>query len=378
MLSNPPWRLDWLDPNEEPSRFESTVWLGDEAIGSILEAGGKWIAYDAEFKPIQGVETRRANEAAAEVFRAWQASKEPTTTTKKPFKIEWDVRNVEGSVRTEKGLIGSITNIEPGNWAAYLGSEMDPFMDEISSANKAAAAVYRKWAGVPEPLPKPKGLDFTAPKWMKGVEIEPVVKMPNRFIVWIDDDRAGIIDRRGRRWDAYVDIGKERIQLEIGTSKNTAIKAVYVAKTLDEYLSSAVSYGKKKSYKPARYKRLPPKKRGQPERRVEVFYRRAFYKRKSPAEIQAVTRLPEKEIVKYGIKLAQARIIFGVITKDPKTVRVIEKRERVIPARGRKPGERVTRRVVTHSYPKRKTSIKAYRFAKAALDGEVGFFGDQS
>jgi hypothetical protein len=385
---NPEWRLDWLDDDGEPSKAESNVWVGDEKIGSILDTYvSGWMPYNFKDQPMQSVEAMRAEQAAQSVFEFWQQEKAP----KEPFKIEWEVPHQEGNVSADRRFIGTVTRTESGDWAAYEGSQIDPFMEDFSSAKKAAAAVYRRWAGLPEPLPEPTTVEVAVPSWVKNIEVEPTVGAgENRFIVWVGDDRAGVIERRGRAYDAYFWVGKKKLQLEIGTTRKRAVTSVYVAHQLMGYLARSFVKGKKRRFVPPKYKTLP-KKKGQRARRVEQFWRMKHYKERSPAEVKADTGIPEKEIVRYGLQLAGRNLIYAVATSEKRTSfqRIEKGAERVIAGRGHRPEVRRKRRIVERPDIKKlrkstqltteqkkllpmMSTKRTYRFAMVGPQGQVG------
>lgn len=324
---NPEYSLNWLDDEGEPSKFESDVLVGDQVVGSV-------------------------------VFLA------------------------------------------PKKWAAY-DEKLMPF-GEFASSKAAANAVYNKWSEIvvsapkpktPTPMPEPTILKVKVPDWITDIEVEPTVfEGRERFIVWVGDDRAGIIERRGHnRYDAYVFTKQGLKQLEIGPSRKRAITAVYVSWKILEYLKKQLVRGKGASYSPKRWKTLPPKKRGQRPRRVEVLKYKRYYIQQSAYEMSKDLGIPEKKIILYGKKLAEHFLIYGMPGKEKKkSILKVEKTEREIPPYKHYPTRKRKRRIISHpdieklrktgkiSEEERKAlpSIRQktiYHFAMVGPQGEVGF-----
>jgi len=394
MRANPEFTLDWQDDEGEPSKFESRVFSGDQEIGSIImTTPGAWWAYDSEGNKVAEVASSGA--AGQAVYDFSREKSKAERKPKKDFWVVWETRQ-EGEVRTSEGYIGSITMIEPGEWQAFEGTRIDPFREDLPSGKKAAEAVYRRWAGLPEPLPEPTLVEVTVPDWVKGIEVEPTVGgKGERYIVWLGDDRAGVIERRARAYDAWVHTRDGLKQLELRTTRKNAVVAVYVAATILRYLPTQVEFGKQRSYVPKRFKTLPTK-RGQRPRGKEIFYRDRHYSQKTADEISGILNIPEKLIIRYGVKLAEYGLIYAVLGFEQKrSFKRMEKRpERVIPPRGHIPGEVRRRRVVERPDIKKlrksealtkeqKKSIpmarmqRIYRFAQAGQKGEVGYYGEQ-
>lgn len=403
------WSLDWMDPDGEPSKFESSVLVGQDIVGSIIMlTPKKWQAYDKKYMPFGEFASSEA--AARAVYNRWsgdefltdlfsKSEKKPRKKTPAPkprtkkqsgsYEIAW-ANQQEGDIHVGGNYIGSISMIDPGNWAAYEGTKIEPFERGISSKKKAAEKVFKRFKGLRD-LPEPTLVKVKLPDWVTDVEIEPTVGVEGeRFLIWVGDDRAGIIEKRGGRYDAYIFTPRGDRQLEIGASKKRAVLAVYVSHKLLDYLPRQTVRGKKMSYTPKRYKTLPPKKGQKHPRKVEQLRYKKHFVQQSDYEISKDLEIPEKEVILYGTKLAERYLIYGIKSqrrqKSFKKIDIIGK-ETPAPDKGRRKRHR---REISHpdieklrkggmlSKEERKAlpSIRkktVYYFAMVGPKGEVGF-----
>jgi hypothetical protein len=332
----------------------------------------------------------------------------PGLTGNPEWRIKYDdLDDNLGDVFVGKQLIGSVVNLGiPGqkkSWQAGDWRDL-PMPGAYPTADAAAAAVYAAWiqnkqsekAKSRSPKPVPETLEITIPDWVKNVEVEPMTGGMDRFVVWVDDDKAGFIDRRGKNWDAYFLFKGERKQLEIGTTRKRAVTAVYCAFKLFENVSAAVTPGKQQHYFPRRYRPLPPPplKRGQtrdqqgPPRQVEEFYTVLHPFQQTAGQIASATRIPEAEIERYAKKLAEKRVIYGVMTKE--RIETFKRVESLDPVSRRGAEGRPRRIVSTADIRKlrkseqlsaeekkqlpRIRSERAYKFALSGPTGEVGLY----
>jgi hypothetical protein len=389
-----PYELNWLDDAGEPSKIESDVLVEGKAVGSIVMlTPKKWTAYDEKLMPIGEFQNSAA--AAKASYNKWSdvqfwqsiagAPEKPkapkpkpkpkpkTPKPKGPYEIDW-ASKIEADIRAGNKSIGSITMVDPGNWLAYEGTQIEPFAVGISSGKKAAEKVYKRFMGLRD-LPEPTIIDVKVPDWVTDIEVEPAVgRAGERFIVWIGDDRGGVIERRGSLYDAYINTKWGTKQLEIGVSRKRAIQAVYVAWKILDYLPRQTTRGKGVSYSPKRFKTLPPKKRGQRPRKVEQFRHKRHFVQKSAFAMSHDLNIPEKEIILYGKKLAEMLLIYGIVGKErQKTSKEVERSEKVIPPYKHFPLERRKRRTIVQKRLPRIRTKRVYRFAMVGPQGEVGF-----
>jgi len=392
-----PYDLNWLDDNGQPSKIQSEVLVDDKVVGSIdMHMPKKWAAYDSKLMPIG--EFKNSHQAAKAVYNKWNdeqfwqsiagaAPEKPKTPTPVPapkpktpkpkslYDVAWATQQ-EADVRVDNKLIGSISMVDPGYWLAYAGTEIEPFAVGISSGKKAAEKVYKRFMGLRD-LPEPTIIPVKVPDWVTDIEVEPTAEETGereRFVVWIGDNRGGIIEKRGSGYDAYVFTKWGLKQLEIGSSRKRAIQAVYVAWKILDYLSRQTVRGKKVSYSPRRFKTLPPKKRGQRPRKVEQFRYKRHFIQQSAFAMSHDLGIPEKEIILYGKKLAELRLIYGIVGKEKQTsLTEIERSEREIPPWKHFPGETRKRRTIVQKKLPRVRTKRVYRFAMVGPQGEVGF-----
>ena len=381
-----PYELNWLDSDGEPSKIESDVLVDGKVVGSIVMlVPKKWTAYDEKLMPIG--EFKNSYEAAKASYNKWSdalfwqsiagAPEKPKTPKPKPrpkpkipepkgpYEIDW-ANKIEGDIRVKGKNIGSITMVDPGNWLAYEGTQAEPFEYGISTAKKAAEKVYKRFMGLRD-LPEPTIVQVKVPDWVTDIEVEPTVgKVGERFIVWIGDDRGGVIEKRGSSYDAYVQTTKGLKQLEIGVSQKRAIQAVYVSWKILDYLPRQTTRGKGVSYSPRRFKTLPPKKRGQRSRKVEIFRHKQYSVQKSSFTMSNDLNIPEKEIILYGKKLADLRLIYGIVGKERQKFA-----EKIELLKKRKIGGK--RRVILQKQLPRIRTKTSYRFAMVGPQDEVGF-----
>ena len=330
------------------------------------------------------------------------------------WRIQYDEfdRNL-GDVFVGDKRIGSVVNLgvfgQKKVWQA--GDQRDfPMPGEYATAGAAAEASYKVWAQkkTPEkakPKLKPKKTDvpfeimeITVPVWVKNVEVEPVAGSTDRFVVWVDDDKAGFIDRRGHNWDAYFLFKGKKIQLEIGTTRKRAITAVYCAFLVFQNISEAVEPGQEKSYFPRRFVTMPPTplKLGQTSEQrqelpqiVEEFYTTMHPFQQTAGQIASATKIPVAEVEQCARKLAKNRIIYGVASRERiGTFRRIEQVEQS-PTHSFVPGRR---RVIVSApdikklrksgklTPEEKKLLprvrhgRVYRFALSGPNGEIGLY----
>jgi len=334
---------------------------------------------------------------------------------------EWHIKRDELddsllNVFVGKKLIGSVINIGiPGqkkSWQAADWRDL-PMPGEYSTVDAAASAAHAIWTQKKlTEKPKPKyeesaleTLEISVPEWVKGVEVESDFEsMPGRFGVWVNDEEAGFIDRRGANWDAYFvlsgEAGTRNLQLELGTTRKQAVKAVYCAFVVFQNISLAVDPGRQKSYFPRRYITLPqePLKRGQvPEqqeavRQIEDFYTVLHPRLQSAGDIAHDTKIPCSDVIKYARKLAESRMIYGIVAKDAiKSFRRVDVEKIVTPERGYIPESSRRRVIVSLPDIKKLRKSKAltaeekkqlprirqhlvYKFALTGPRGEVGFY----
>lgn len=247
------------------------------------------------------------------------------------IRIEYDPLDAGlGDVYLGDTMIGGVTSLSPGGrrrWQPVDDRGM-PMPGEYSNADKAAAVVQEAWIAKqskpkpPKSVPKPLGepgllgvLDITVPEWVKDVEVEAVAGTASRYVVRFGDDRAGFIDQRGRNWDAYVLVKGDRKQIEIGTTRKRAITSIYVAARVLGFLEESCDLGQVRSYSPRRFKTVKSKIFGEAPRRVEEFQRTKYYNVISDTEISGATKIPIEEVRTIGKKLAEARAIYGIVTR---------------------------------------------------------------
>jgi hypothetical protein len=313
-----------------------------------------------------------------------------------------------GDVFVGKQLIGSVLNMGiPGQKKAWQAGDWRdlPMPGAYPTADAAATVVYDAWiqkkqserAASKPPKSVPDSLEITVPDWVKNVEVGAIAGNADRFIVWVDDDKAGYIDRRGKNWDAYFLFGDEKKQLEIGTTRKRAVTAVYCAFKLFENVSAAVTPGKEQHYFPRRYSLLPPLplKPGQteeqqgPPRQVEEFYTTLHPFQQTAGQISAATKIPKAEVERYAKKLAENRVIYGVMSKE--RTETFKRVESLAPVSRRGAVGRPRRIVSTVDIRKlrkseqltaaekralpRVKSERGYKFALIGPTGEVGLHG---
>jgi hypothetical protein len=318
-----------------------------------------------------------------------------------------------GDVFVGKQLIGSVLNMGiPGQKKAWQAGDWRdlPMSGGYSTADAAAASVYKVWvqhrqyekAAAKAAKPAPDILGITVPDWVKDVEVESASgSMPDRFVVWVGDEAAGYIDRRGKNWDAHFRFesgsGVRSIQLETDTTRKRAVTAVYCAFKLFENVSAAVTPGKEQHYFPRRYSLLPPLplKPGQteeqqgPPRQVEEFYTTLHPFQQTAGQISAATKIPKAEVERYAKKLAENRVIYGVMSKE--RTETFKRVESLAPVSRRGAAGRPRRIVSTVDIRKlrkseqltaaekralpRVKSERGYKFALIGPTGEVGLHG---
>ena len=313
-----------------------------------------------------------------------------------------------GDVFVGKQLIGTVLNMGiPGQKKAWQAGDWRdlPMPGAYPTADAAATVVYDVWiqkkqserAASKSPKSVPDALEITVPDWVKNVEVGAIAGNADRFIVWVDDDKAGYIDRRGKNWDAYFLFGNEKKQLEIGTTRKRAVTAVYCASKLFENVSDAVTPGKEQHYFPRRYSLLPPLplKPGQteeqqgPPRQVEEFYTTLHPFQQTAGQIAAATKIPKAEVERYAKKLAENRVIYGVMSKE--RTETFKRVESLAPVSRRGAVGRPRRIVSTVDIRKlrkseqltaaekralpRVKSERGYKFALIGPTGEVGLYG---
>lgn len=326
--------------------------------------------------------------------------------------LDNDVRNVFVGDK----LIGSMTNLRiPGekkSWQAYDWRDF-PIPGKHMTAAAAATAVYesvvlKKVPEKAEPKPveqKSETLDITVPIWVSGVEVESAFgAVQDRFVVWVDDEPAGFIDRRGKNWDAYFifrgTVETRDLQIEIGTTRKRAIVAVYCAFKLFENVSQAVVQGMQKSYFPKRYVTPPPEplepgqttEQQRPSQRIEEFYTVFHPFQQTASQIASATKIPVAEVERYAKKLAEKRIIYGAVSKERVgTFRRIEAEDHVIPKHDVVSSQSHRRRIVSAPdikklrksgklTPEEKKQLprvrqeRVYKFALTGPNGELGFY----
>ena len=330
---------------------------------------------------------------------------------------EWTIQYDElddnmGDVFFGKKLIGSVMNLGiPGQrkvWQAADWRDL-PMPGEYRTADAAAAASYEAWvqkkAKPKQAEQKSETLDITVPDWVKGVEVESAIgSVQDRFVVWVDDEPAGFIDRRGKNWDAYFifrgTVETRDLQIEIGTTRKRAIVAVYCAFKLFENVSQAVEPGKQKSYFPRRFVTMPPEplepgqtlEQQRPPQLVEEFYTVFHPFQQTANQIANVTKIPVAEVERYAKKLAEKRIIYGAVSKERVgTFRRIEAEDHVIPKHDVVSSQSHRRRIVSapdirklrrsgQLTPEEKKQLprvrqeRVYKFALTGPNGELGFY----
>lgn len=307
-----------------------------------------------------------------------------------------------------KQLVGSVINLGiPGQRKSWQAGDWrdQPMPGAYPTADAAATVVYDVWiqkkqserAASKSPKSVPDALEITVPDWVKNVEVGAIAGNADRFIVWVDDDKAGYIDRRGKNWDAYFLFGNEKKQLEIGTTRKRAVTAVYCAFKLLENVSAAVTPGKEQRYSPRRYRPLPPpplkpgqtKEQQGPPRQVEEFYTTLHPFQQTAGQIAAATKIPKAEVERYAKKLAESRVIYGVMSKE--RTETFKRVEPLAPVSRRGAVGRTRRIVSTVDIRKlrkseqltaeekralpRVKSEHGYKFALIGPTGEVGLYG---
>lgn len=235
-------------------------------------------------------------------------------------------------------------------------------------------------------------VDFTIPEWVKA-KIKPVHGNEDLFVIHVRGEEVGVVIRRGHVWDAYARVDEtRRAMVEMGTTRKRAISAVYATAVLLDDIRGATVSGKAQRYPIREFVTLPPKKRGQKPREVERFYRKDYPVLREASEIASKTGIPVDDVIRYARKLAEMRLIYGVISKERiGTFEHIEEvPERMAYKRGRY--EPRKRRIVAAADIKklrkspmlsseekqglpRVKYVRVFKFALFGQQGEVGFYG---
>ena len=278
-------------------------------------------------------------------YLVWRSMKHLSQNPK--LRIEYDVLDAGlGDVYLGETLIGGVTSLAPsghGRWQASDKNNLPLSNQEHSTAEQAAAVVREAWVAKqsrPKPAPEklqeePKLLDVSVPGWVKDIEVENLAGAPERYLVWVGDDRAGYIEKRGSNWDAFVLVKEPAAwapkQVEIGTTRKRAVTSVYVASRLLAFLEASSNLGQARSYFPKRFKKVPSKVFGEAPHTIEEFQRTKYYNVMSDTEISGGTKIPVEEIRAIGRKLAEQRVLYGIVTRKSigTFTRVEEVEERV-------------------------------------------------
>jgi hypothetical protein len=216
------------------------------------------------------------------------------------------------------------------SWRASDDKDM-PLPGQYPRAEQAAEAAHQAWImkqSKPKPETKklppktseePELLDVPVPEWVRDIEVENVVGAPGRYLVWVGEDRAGYIERRGSSWDAFVLVNEPMAwavkQVEIGTTRKRAVTSIYVASRLLAFLEASSNLGQARSYSPRRFKKVPSDIFGEAPRTVEESQRTKYHNVMSDTEISGGTKIPIEEIRAIGKKLAEQRVIYGIVTR---------------------------------------------------------------
>jgi len=234
-------------------------------------------------------------------------------------------------------------------------------------------------------------VDFAVPEWVQA-KVKPVHGNKDLFVIHIGGEEAGVIIRLGHVWDAYARVDEtRRAMVEESTTRKRAISAVYATAVLLDDIRGATTSGRLQQYPIRKFVKLPPKKRGQVPREVERFYRKDYPVLRSESEISSKTGIPVDEVIRYAQKLAEMRIIYGLVAKERigtferiKTVpeRMAYKHGRYEPRKRRIVAavdiKKMRKSPMLSAEEKKELPrvrhVRVYKFALLGPRGEVGFY----
>jgi hypothetical protein len=262
-------------------------------------------------------------------YLVWRSMKHLSKNPK--LRIEYDpLDDGLGDVYLGERLVGGVTNLappgRPKSWQPANERGL-PLPGEYRTVEQAAEAAHRAWIAKqskPRPAPgkaqeEPELLDVSVPEWVKDIEVEGLRTAPDFLDVWVGDDRAGYIEKHGSNWDAFAIVKKPSVwvmkQVEIGTTRKRAVTSVYVAAKMLAFLEASHNIGKGRSGAPRHFRKARSKVFGEAPRTIEDLLRTKYYNVVSDTEISGGTKMPVEEIRAIGRKLAEQRVIYGIVTR---------------------------------------------------------------